>query len=344
MSKLESLEEELKRALVVVGDEAGLESVRVEFLGRKGKLAEAMKKLGELPVQERKRMGVELNEVKEKMEALFGAKHNSFEHKKSSMLAESEWIDVTLPGVAPAEGHLHLTTQAIMEIEQIFNRIGFTRIPVPEVDWDWYAFEGLNMPKQHPARDDWETFFVDAPEGKKGKIVAVPHVSNAQVRALETMKPPFRALYIGKAFRRQSDVSHLPIHNQFEVMMVDKDVTIVHLKGVIEHFVHEYFGYDRQVRIRPHHFRFTEPSFEIDISCGFCGGEGCRLCKEGWLELAGAGMTHPNVLKAGGVDPNEYSALAFAFGIERTYMMREGMRVGDIRVLYKNDLRFLQQF
>jgi phenylalanyl-tRNA synthetase alpha chain len=279
------------------------------------------------------------------MEDLFHRTRRTLEEASALGRLESEWIDMTLPGIAPPLGHLHLTSQAIMEIEDIFARIGFTRIPVKEVDWDWYAFEALNMPKDHPARDNWETFFIDAPEDQTlGKLVAVPHISNAQVRAMETLAPPFRALYIGKAFRRQNDISHLPIHHQFEVLMVDKGVTVVNLKGVIEYFVRAYFGAERRVRIRPHHFRFTEPSFEVDISCGLCQGNGCRMCKEGWLELAGAGMTHPSVLRAGGVDPNVYSALAFAFGIERTYLMREGMQVDDIRLLYKNDLRFLQQF
>src|SRR3989339_200024 len=326
-SQFESVKQDFLSLLSTVQQAEDLEQVRTEFLGRKGKLAELMAGLKELPPEEKAEIGKVANEVKRAMEEAYERACRTLE---AYVVAEKEWIDVTAPGQFPPAGHLHPVSQAIAEITDIFARLGFTRVPVPEVDWDWYAFEALNMPKDHPARDNWETFFIDAPEGKRGKLVAVPHISNLQVRGMEQFALPFRMLYIGKAYRRQNDASHLPIHHQFEVLMVDRDVTLAHLKGVIEYFVHEYFGHDRVVRFRPHHFRFTEPSFEIDISCDICQGTGktasglCRLCKEGWLELAGAGMTHPNVLKAGGIDPEAYSALAFAFGIERTMMMREG--------------------
>ena len=349
-SNFEQLKKEAAEALQRVSDSAMLEQVRVDFLGRKGRVAVLMGDMAKLPEAERREVGREANEVKQTLEILFAQTTASLQAKEQGARDEQEWVDVTEPGTWPAAGHLHPVSTAIAEITDIFARIGFTRVPVPEVDWDWYAFEALNMPTEHPARDNWETFFVDAPEGKKGKIVAVPHISNVQTRAMETYPAPFRVLYIGRAFRRQNDVSHLPIHHQFEVLMVDRQVTLADLKGVIEHFVHSYFGPERGIRYRPHHFRFTEPSFEIDISCDVCGGTGkvstgaCRLCKAGWLELAGAGMTHPTVLKAGGLDPEKYSALAFAFGIERTFMMRAGMKVDDIRTLYRDDLRFVQQF
>ncbi|MFH1132732.1 MAG: phenylalanine--tRNA ligase subunit alpha [Pseudomonadota bacterium] len=348
--ELEKIKKEFEDALSSVANRETLEALKNEFLGRKGKMASLMKEMASLADEERKVVGKLANEVKQGLESVFSDKEIEIEKEEAVGQAEKEWIDITEPGQYPEEGHLHPISKAISEITDIFAKIGFTQVPVPEVDWDWYAFEALNMPKDHPARDDWETFFVDAPEGKKGKIVAVPHVSNVQTRVMEELELPFRALYIGRAYRRQNDPSHLPIHHQFEVLMVDEGVTLTNLKGVIEHFVHEYFGRDRKVRLRPHHFRFTEPSFEVDISCDVCSGSGkhgdvsCRLCKEGWLELAGAGMTHPNVLKAGGIDPEKYTALAFAFGIERTMMMREGMKVDDIRVLYKNDLRFVKQF
>lgn len=341
---------QLNKALAEVSDNAGLEAVRVAFLGRKGKLAEAMKELARLPVEERKGAGAALNVVKQEMESLFERQNQKIEHKKSSGLAESEWVDVTLPGEAPKEGHLHLTSQAIAEIEDIFSRVGFTRVTAPEVDWDWYAFESLNLPKDHPARDNWETFFVDAPEGKKGKIVLTPHTSNSQVRELEKGRLPIRMINIGRCYRRQSDVSHIPMFHQFEGFMVDKGLSVTHLKGVLDYFAKAFFGPTRVTRLRPHHFRFTEPSFEVDISCGVCHGTGmvgpdkCRLCKSGWVELGGAGMTHPKVLEAGGVDSSVYSAFAFGWGVERTLMMRDGIRIKDIRVLYQNDLRFLNQF
>ncbi len=339
-----------EKAVEDTKDASALEKVRVDYLGRKGKLAQLMSELANLPQEERRALGMVANETKQAMEAVFANRSTLFEAASASNLADAEWIDVTLPGNAPREGHLHLTTQAIAEIEDIFSRIGFTRVTAPDIDWDWYAFESLNMPKNHPARDNWETFFVDAPDGKKGKIVLTPHTSNSQVRELEKGVLPIRMINIGRCYRRQSDVSHIPMFHQFEGFMVDKGLSVTHLKGVLDYFAKAFFGPTRVTRLRPHHFRFTEPSFEVDISCGVCDGTGmvgldkCRLCKSGWVELGGAGMTHPSVLKAGGVDPNVYSAFAFGWGVERTLMMRDGIRIKDIRVLYQNDLRFLQQF
>ena len=355
---LQKLGTAFDQAMASVKSLAELETLRVEFLGRKGRLAEAAKELAGLSINEKKEAGMLLNEVKQKMESVFEKKNNSFEQKESSMLADKEWIDVTLPGDAPHEGHLHPTSRAMGEIEDIFSRIGFHRSYAPDIDWDWYAFESLNIPKDHPARDNWETYFVEDPErsrrvkgeNDKGKIVLTPHTSNAQVRELEKGHLPFRMISIGRCYRRQSDVSHSPMFHQFEGFMVDKGISVTHLKGVLEYFAKTFFGPTRSIRLRPHHFRFTEPSFEVDISCGICDGTGrvegnvCRLCKSGWLELGGAGMTHPHVLKAGGVDPKVYTAFAFGWGVERTLMMRAGTRIDDIRVMYQNDLRFLNQF
>ena len=338
------LTKDLSKALEQVSSQDGLEEVRVEFLGRKGKVAEAMSGIKDLDDETRKEAGKAANDAKTSMQKLFDEAQAKLESVRLGSLGETEWVDLSLPSEAPKAGHLHIVSQTIIEVEQIFNKIGFTRHQVPEIDWDYYAFEALNMPADHPSRDNWETYFLDAPESKMGKMVATPHPSNDQVRLMEKLEPPFKALYIGKAYRRQADVSHVPIHHQFEIEAIDKTATLTELKGVIEYFVHEYFGKERKVRLRPHHFRFTEPSFEVDISCGVCNAEGCRVCKEGWLELAGAGMTHPNVLKAGGLDPKEYKGFAFAFGVERVLMMREGIRLPDMRDLYKNDLRFLEQF
>lgn len=348
--QLEQLKHEFEALVREVEDRAQLEELRHEFLGRKGKLKTLLKTVATLAGEERKAIGQFANEIKDLLEVTYGQRVQEFLRADGYALAEREWIDLTEPGQFPTSGHLHPVTQSIYEIEDIFAQIGFLRYPVPEVDWDYYTFEALNFPADHPARDNWETFFVDAPAGKKGELVAIPHISNVQVRAMEQLGAPFRILYIGRSFRRQSDPSHSPMFHQFEVLMVDQGVNFTHLRGVIDHFVHAYFGPDRKTRLRPHHFRFTEPSFEVDISCDVCQGTGhleghvCRLCKEGWLELAGAGMTHPNVLKSGGLDPEKYTALAFAFGIERTMMMRSGMNVDDIRLLYKNDLRFVKQF
>ena len=256
-------------------------------------------------------------------------------------------------------GHLHIVTQAIMEITRIFEKIGFTRVRHPEVDWDWYPFESLNMPPNHPARDEWETFFIECQKSKVpakrdpasrdksqkfSNMVLTPHTSNGQVREMEKGKLPIRMINIAKCYRRQSDVSHVPMFHQFEGMYIDKGVTIGDLTGVFNFFVKNYFGPDRKVRLRPFHFQFTEPSVEIDINCGICLGRGCRLCKEGWLEMAGGGMVHPIVLKNGGIDPNIYSGFAFGWGVERAYMMKSGTKLDDIRLLYSNDVRFLEQF
>lgn len=338
------LAKDLSEALAKVKTEEELEVVRVDFLGRKGSLAQAMLGLKDMDETARREIGKAANEAKQEMQTLFDKASKDLEAARLGSLEETEWQDLSLPGVAPKAGHLHMVSQTIMEVEDIFNRIGFTRHQVREIDWDYYAFEALNMPKDHPARDEWETYFMDAPEGEKGKIVAVPHPSNAQVRLIEELEPPFRALYIGKAYRRQSDVSHVAMHHQLEIETIGKNVTLAELKGVFTFFVHEYFGRDRKIRFRPHHFRFTEPSFEIDITCGVCDAKGCRVCKEGWLELGGAGSSHPNVLRAGGLDPKEWRGYAGAMGIERILMMREGIRLPDMRDLYKNDVRFLEQF
>ena len=252
---------------------------------------------------------------------------------------------MSLPGKLPPIGHLHPVTNAIEEISGIFEKIGFTRARYPEVDWDYYAFEALNMPKTHPARDDWETFFVDAPENKKlGKLVLTPHTSNGQIHEMEETLPPIRMINIGKCYRRQSDVSHTVMFHQFEGLVIDEGINITHLKGTIDHFVKQFFGKERKSRLRPYHFQFTEPSFEVDVTCDICLGKGCKLCKEGWLELGGAGMVHPNVLKAGKVDTTKYTGFAFGWGVERTYMMKSGVKIDDLRLLYSNDIRFLNQF
>jgi phenylalanyl-tRNA synthetase alpha chain len=242
-------------------------------------------------------------------------------------------------------------TDAITEITETFAKLGFTHVRHPEVEWEWYAFESLNMPSDHPARDEWETFFMNAPvDPKFGRMVLTPHTSSGQVREMQKGQLPIRAINISKCYRRQIDVTHVPMFHQFEGWLIDQNVTVANLKGVLDYFAKSFFGEGRVTRLRPYHFRFTEPSFEIDISCGICNGTGklgnekCRVCKEGWLELGGAGMFHPNVLKAGGIDPEVYSGLAFGWGVERTMMMKDGIKLDDIRHLYRNDVRFLEQF
>jgi phenylalanyl-tRNA synthetase alpha chain len=358
---LTQLETECLQAFAKITSSEELEASRVAYLGRKGRLADLMKDLPKLSDEEKRAAGAKANEVKSAIEGAFLAAQSRITAAESSGRIEKEWLDVSLPAKESHVGHLHLTTQAIEEISDIFKRIGFVRAHHPEVDWDYYAFESLNMPKDHPARDDWETFFVEAagadasvgPQvatGDLGKIVLTPHTSNAQVREMEKGNLPIRMINIGKCYRRQSTSRHLTMFHQFEGLMIDEKVTVTELKGVCDHFAKSFFGEGRKTRLRPYHFRFTEPSFELDISCSVCEGAGfvngakCKLCKGGWLELGGAGMVHPNVLKAGGLDPKKYQGFAFGWGVERTAIMRSGLNIDDIRVLYKNDLRFLTQF
>lgn len=363
-NELEKLRVDLTAALASVTTTESLETVRVEYLGRKGKLAELMKGLAALSPEEKKDVGQLANEVKTGMEAAFAAAFAALADKETAARLTREWIDVSLPGTPTGVGHLHLTSQAIDEITDIFAHIGFSRARHPEVDWDYYAFEALNMPKDHPARDEWETFFIQEERGKekeesseatvmtgeKGKVVLTPHTSNGQVREMEKKVLPIRMISIGKCYRRQASARHLPMFHQFEGLVIDKKTSVTELKGVCDYFAKRYFGADRVTRLRPYHFRFTEPSFELDISCGVCGGTGkvdgvkCKLCKEGWLELGGAGMVHPNVITAGGLDPDEYAGFAFGWGLERTMMMRAGVNIDDIRILYRNDFRFIRQF
>jgi len=353
-SDLEKLKDEFLDAVKDVSDSLKLEELRVEYLGRKGKLSNIMKQLPEIAEGARKEMGQFANEIKTSIESSFSAAEQSLREREAHGKSENEWIDITAPGQAPEIGHMHLTSQAIEEVDELFSRLGFVRVRHPEVEWDWYAFESLNMPKTHPARDEWETFFMadgdKVLEGKKGKVVLTPHTSNGQAREMERGRIPIRMININKCYRRQSDVTHAPMFHQFEGLMIDEKVTIAELRGVLDFFAQNFFGPERKTRLRPHHFRFTEPSFEIGITCEVCGGVGkieeikCRMCKEGWLELGGAGMVHPNVIKAGGLDPEKYSGFAFGWGVERTMMMKSGLNIDDIRILYRNDLRFLKQF
>ena len=354
--ELEQLRDDFLSAIKDLTDSEKLEELRVEYLGRKGKLAQLMKQLPDLAEEARREAGQLGNDVKTALEAAFLEARHVAGQVQERARREVEWIDITAPGKVPPLGSLHLVSQAIEEISDILHRLGFVRVEAPEVEWDWYAFESLNLPKEHAARDEWETFFIKDPnedkvmEGEKGKVVLTPHTSNSQVRVMEKGELPIRMFNINKCYRRQIDVTHTPMFHQFEGLMIDKNVAITELKGVCDFFAKNFFGPDRVTRLRPHHFRFTEPSFELDISCDVCDGTGrlpngkCRTCKAGWLELGGAGMVHPNVIKAGGLDPDEYSGFAFGWGIERTMTMKGGLNIGDIRPLYSNDLRFLKQF
>jgi phenylalanyl-tRNA synthetase alpha chain len=321
-------------------DASELEQIRIDYFGRNGKLTSLIKKIKDAPASEKKQIGQTINEVKTTVEALISSQKNGF--KETARV----WFDPTIPGSKPRVGHIHPLTTTINQISQIFGRIGFERTRYPEVEWDFFAFEALNFPEAHPARDDWETFFVNAPVSSKyGPMILTPHTSNGQIREMLKVKdPPIRMINIAKCYRRQSDISHVPMFHQFEGLVIDKNISIVNLKGTLDYFATSFFGKERKTRLRPYHFQFTEPSFEIDISCGVCGGKGCKVCKAGWLELGGAGMVHPNVLKAGGIDPKKYSGFAFGWGVERVLMMKPGINIPDVRMIYSTDLRYLQQF
>lgn len=321
-----------------------LEQLQLQFLGKSGQLTLALKEITKVPIEKRKDFGILANDVKQTIEDAIENQKSKIKSQKLGKVIEK--IDVTNPGIKPPLGHLHLVTQAIEEITDIFEKIGFEKVRYPEVEWDWYVFGALNFPENHPARDDWETFFIKAkPDIKKGPMLLAPHTSGGQIREMERKgNPPIRMLNIAKCYRRQSDVSHSQMFHQFEGLVVDENISIVHLKGTLDYFVKSFFGQNRKSRIRPYHFQFTEPSFEVDVSCGVCLGVGCKLCKAGWLEMGGAGMVHPNVLKAGGIDPAKYTGFAFGWGVERVLMMREGLKIDDLRILYSNNLDFLEQF
>lgn len=320
-----------------------LEEIKLQFLGRNGQLTLAIKKLPKVDPIKRKEVGILANDVKATIEDAITEK--THESRVTITKKRIEKIDVTNPGIKPVLGHLHLITQAISEISDIFEKIGFSRERYKEVEWDWYSFGALNFPEGHPARDDWETFFVDEPPHKKyGPMLLTPHTSSGQIREMEKTKPPIKMLNLAKCYRRQSDVSHVPMFHQFEGLAIDENLSITNLKGTLEYFVKSYFGEERMVRIRPYHFEFTEPSFEVDVSCDVCKGKGCKLCKDGWLELGGAGMVHPNVLTNSGIDPKKYNGFAFGWGVERVLMMKEGIEIDDLRLLYSYKLEFLEQF
>ncbi len=346
---------------------ANFQTLQTKYLGKKGLYNQLAKEMAKIPAEHKKEAGLILNDLKNQLETQLQGRQN----QKSSA---QTYLDLSIPGQKPQLGHLHPISQAMEEITRIFEQIGFTRVRYRETDWDWYAFESLNMPPDHPARDEWETFFVDLPDTTKdvaydatqprkrhpslvgGKIVLTPHTSNGQVREMERLgEPPIRMINIARCYRRQQDATHTQMFHQFEGLVVDKGINIQHLKGTLDYFAEQFYGPGTKSRIRPFHFRFTEPSFEVDFSCHICHGTGeitdeagnkqkCKFCKSGWHEVGGAGMVHPNVLKAGGIDPEKYTGFAFGWGVERTYTLKEGLNIDDIRLLYSADMRFLKQF
>lgn len=334
---LASLQQSLKTKLATVASLQDLEKIETEYLGRKGLLNALFAQLKDLPKEKIKEHGEKINEVKRFTELELAQKRTDLLQQEDTKI----WIDPTLPGTSQELGSLHIVSQTIKDIRDIYAKIGFINMSYPEVEWEYYAFDALNMPKIHPARDDFETFFIDAPEHEKhGKMLLTPHTSSGQVREmLRRGKPPVRMINISRTYRPNWDSTHTPMFHQFEGLCIDKGINISHLKGTIEYFVREFFGRACKIRLRPYDFLFTEPSFEVDIHTGTTS-----IGRAGWLELGGAGMVHPNVLKEGGIDPDKYTGWAFGFGVERVAMMRGGVSIPDLRVIYSGELGFLTQF
>jgi phenylalanyl-tRNA synthetase alpha chain len=313
-----------------------LEQLRVRYLGRKGELTLMLRKTGSLPAGERPAFGQLANKVKKQVESALAEAEAALAGKTAGAVSQAG-VDATLPGIKPRRGHLHPVTQTERAILEVFARMGFEVVEYPEVELDWYCFEALNMPPDHPARDMQDTFYVDE------KVVLRTHTSTSQIRVMETTPPPIRIVAPGKAFRRDSDATHTPMFHQVEGLMVGDDISFAHLKGVLIDFVHQFFSPEVPVRFRPSFFPFTEPSAEVDIGCVVCGGGGCRVCGHtGWLEILGSGMVDPNVFINVGYDPDEVTGFAFGMGIERIAMLKWG--IDDLRMFYDNDLRFLRQF
>jgi phenylalanyl-tRNA synthetase alpha chain len=318
-----------------VSDLQDLEQLRVRYLGRKSLITQIIRGLKDLTPEERRRVGALANKTKERLESAFAQTVAALKDAQARCAAAG--IDVTLPGRRGTLGRLHPLTHIMEEVCDIFLHLGFEAVEGPEVELDYYNFEALNIPADHPARDMQDTFYFN------DRVLLRTHTSPMQVRVMEQRRPPVRIIAPGKVYRRDSDMTHSPMFHQVEGLLVDRGVTFAHLKGVLTEFVHQMFGPEVGVRFRPSFFPFTEPSAEIDIACVICRGEGCRVCKTtGWLEILGSGMVHPTVLEAVGYDSEEFTGFAFGLGVERIAMLKYG--IDDIRLFYDNDLRFLRQF
>jgi len=322
-----------------------LKAWRVRYLGRKSQLTKILRSLSNLPLEEKRIVGARTNEIKSYLEGSLQQKEQSLRELALKKAADREHIDITLPGCYLPLGRLHPITQTVYEICDIFASMGFQIAEGPEVEWDYYNFEALNIPKEHPARDTMSTSWVDyKTENNERAMLLRTHTTSITARTIERMEPPIRIIEPGKVYRYEAtDATHVPMFYQIDGVAVDKGITMTDLKGTLYEFARRFFGEDRKVRFRCDYFPFVEPGVEMAIECLVCGGRGCRLCgNTGWIEILGAGMTHPRVLQRGGIDPEVYSSFAFGIGIERLPMLRYG--IDDIRLFYGSDLRFLRQF
>ncbi|MFQ6122650.1 MAG: phenylalanine--tRNA ligase subunit alpha [Dehalococcoidales bacterium] len=345
LKQLEELKLKAQRELEGINNVRELESWRVRYLGKKSPLISILRSLAALPLAERKSAGALANQVKTSLEESWKQKEQVLRELQLTAKAKREVIDITLPGRPLPVGRLHPITQTLDEICDIFISMGFQIVEGPDVEWDYYNFEALNIPKEHPARDTMSTSWVDyqTDSGERPMLLRT-HTTAVTARVVESMKPPIRVIEPGKVYRYEaSDATHVPMFHQIDGFAVDKGITMADLKGTLYEFVRRFFGEERKVRFRCDYFPFVEPGVEMAIDCLVCNGKGCRLCgNSGWIEILGAGMTHPQVLQRGGIDPEVYQSFAFGIGIDRLPMLRYG--IDDIRLFYSSDLRFLRQF
>ncbi len=337
MNDLEALAESAIKAINDAVSLAALDDVRIEFLGKKGKITSLLKGLGKLASDDRPKAGAKINEAKETLQSLINTQKQSLEDTALDARMAEERIDVTLPGRNSAVGGLHPITRTMERIENFFTRAGYQVATGPEIEDDYHNFEALNIPAHHPARAMHDTFYIDP------QTVLRTHTSPVQIRTMEHQQPPIRIICPGRVYRCDSDLTHTPMFHQVEGLVVDTDISFADLKGTVDQFLKAFFEADLPVRFRPSYFPFTEPSAEVDIQCANCLGEGCRICsRTGWLEVMGCGMVHPNVFDSCGVDTEEFTGFAFGMGVERLAMLRYG--VTDLRMFFENDVRFLEQF
>ena len=336
--ELNQLVTEAEQAIAAAADLQALDQVRVDFLGKKGRITERMKTLGQLSADERPKAGQAINQAKQVVQQAIEIRREALKNVVLEAKLAGEKVDVTLPGRQSPAGSLHPVTRTLQRIEDLFAQMGFSVAEGPEIEDDFHNFEALNIPESHPARAMHDTFYF--PDG----TLLRTHTSPVQVRVMQAHKPPLRVIAPGRVYRCDSDLTHTPMFHQIEGLMVDEQVTFTDLKAILIDFLQSFFESNAlQVRFRPSYFPFTEPSAEADIQCVMCGGEGCRVCSQtGWLEVLGCGMVHPNVFKHVDIDPETYTGFAFGMGIERLAMLRYG--VNDLRLFFENDLRFLKQF
>lgn len=336
--KLKAIMDAALKQIEEAVDSERLNEARVSFLGKKGELTQVLKSLKDVAPEDRPKVGQLVNEAREVLEKKLEERKKEFEKKILDIKLATETIDVTLPAKKPMIGHRHPNTIALDEVKKIFIGMGYQVVDGPEIEYDYYNFEALNIPANHPAKDEQDTFYIN------DKLLLRTQTSSVQVHVMEKEKPPIRIIAPGRVFRSDEvDATHSPSFHQVEGLVIDKSVTFADLKGTLAEFARRIFGEDTRVKFRPHHFPFTEPSAEMDVSCFKCGGKGCRFCKnEGWIEILGCGMVHPNVLEMRGIDPKEYQGFAFGMGLERIALLK--YEVDDMRLLYENDVRFLRQF